>query len=145
MFDNQVSFHRYPRFFIVGSAVGVATVLMRELISLILGSDGKTEYLMTICGAYAFGIIASFILQSRFIFNKQAEDASGSQFVRFVVIAMAGGGLVAILSFLLRYAFLVNLTVAILNQYAATIAFVTATLLVSLISYWVNATFVFRQ
>jgi putative flippase GtrA len=138
---NQISYNRYPRFFMIGSLVGIATILVRELIASMLGSDGKLDYLITICGAYGFGIIASFTLQRLFTFrNDEGKRASG-HFVLFVLVAMTGGALVALLSFVFRYALLND---SLFNQYTPTLAFIAATLLVSVLSYWVNAKYVFR-
>jgi putative flippase GtrA len=139
--ENQISYNRYPRFFIIGSVVGIATVLVRELISIMLDADDKVEYLITICGAYGFGIIASFTLQRLFTFRNHGESRARDPFILFTLVALAGGALVALLSFLLRYTLLFD---TLFNEYAATVAFIIASLLVSVVSYWVNAKFVFR-
>lgn len=141
MTGSQVSFNRYPQFFIIGSGVGIATVLVRELIDFLLDSNGQIEYLISICGAYGFGIISSFTLQRLFTFRNHGSRRAIDHFIPFVLVALAGGVLVALLSFVFRYAVLVDRGLA---EYAATIAFVTASLVVSILSYWVNAKFVFR-
>ncbi len=141
MSEDRISYNRYPRFFIIGSVVGIATVLVRELISTMLDADSKIEYLITICGAYGFGIIASFSLQRKFTFHDHGESRARDHFVLFTLVALAGGALVALLAFVFRYAILTDW---LSNQYAPTVAFITATLIVSVLSYWVNAKYVFR-
>ncbi|HFD11031.1 MAG TPA: GtrA family protein [Crenotrichaceae bacterium] len=141
MSDKRVSYNHYPQFFIIGSMVGIATVLVRELISILLKSDGRMDYLISICGAYGFGIIASFTLQRLFTFRNHGKKRARDHFIPFTLVALGGCILVALLSFLLRYTLLSH---PIDNEYAATIAFITASLLVSIVSYWVNAKFVFR-
>ncbi len=141
MSENKISYNRYPRFFMIGSLVGIATILVRELIASMLGSDGKLDYLITICGAYGFGIIASFTLQRLFTFRDHGDRRARDYFVLFTLVAIAGGVLVALLSFVFRYALLAD---SLFNQYAPSVAFITASLLVSVLSYWVNAKYVFR-
>ncbi len=141
MSENRISFNRYPRFFIIGSGVGIATVMLRELIDMMLVAGGKIEYLISICGAYGFGIIASFTLQRVFTFQYDREKRTRDHFLPFTFVAIAGGVLVALLSFLFRYALSFD---SFLNQYAASVAFMTASILVSVLSYWVNVKYVFR-
>ncbi len=141
MSENRISYNRYPRFFMIGSLVGIATILVRELIASMLGADDKVDYLITICGAYGFGIIASFTLQRLFTFPDHGNRRARDHFVLFTLVAIAGGVLVALLSFVFRYALLTD---PLFIQYAASIAFITASLLVSVLSYWVNAKYVFR-
>lgn len=135
-----MSVTRYARFLLVGALVGILTVGCRELIGRILIVDTRLTFTVSVVLAYAFGITVSFLLNRRFTFDGQGTSHNAGTFLRFVAIALVGLVLTWLLSFTFRYA--ANLDAQI-GPAAKPTAFAVAALLASLLTYPLNARFVF--
>lgn len=136
----KMSLTRYARFLVVGAFVGILTVGCRELIGRILVVDTRLTFTVSIVLAYAFGITLGFLLNHRFTFDADGTSRNAGMFLRFVVVAVIGLVLTWLLSFTFRYA--ANLDAQI-GPAAKPAAFAIAALLASLITYPLNARFVF--
>jgi putative flippase GtrA len=132
---------QYARFLLVGAFVGLASVGFREVIGRMLVADSAGYYSLSVVLAYALGIALSFILNRRHTFNQRDTSASFSSFALFVLIALLGAFCTWALSLLLRYGAHLN---ALLGNSAAAVAFALAALLSTVITYPLNARFVFR-
>jgi putative flippase GtrA len=135
-----MSLWQYARFLIIGAFVGIVTVGCRELIGYLLVADTRRNFSISVAMAYAVGITLSFFLNHRFTFGGDERSRNWRVFVLFVVIAIAGLFSTWILSLTLRYGTHLD---AHIGRAAKPVAFATATLLSSLLTYPLNARFVF--
>ena len=134
---------QYARFLATGAAVAVVTIGCRELIGLVLGGDDAVRYSISVILAYAIGIAISFWGNRRFTFQQLAAEQTGTKFAMFVVVALIGMLSTWLLSLALRYG--LRLERFIGKPSSASVAFATAALLSSLITYPLNALFVFSK
>jgi putative flippase GtrA len=139
----SLSLGQYARFLLVGGFVGIVTVACRELLGYLLHADTQRTYSISIVGAYAVGMALSFLLNHRFTYGGQrAGKRSWRKFVRFVAVALTGLLATWALSLALRYGLQLD---ALLGPAAKLIAFATATVLSSGLTYPLNSWFVFRE
>ena len=120
----------------------MVTLACRELIDRLLAADTVLYYSLSVVLAYAVGVLLSFLLNRRFTFEKPGSDQGFSKFVLFVAIALAGLVSTWLLSLALRYGLGLQES---LGEASAAIAFATAALLSSAITYPLSAWFVFRR
>ena len=137
-----MSWNQYARFLAIGGLVGVLTVAVRELVGLALPGDGPVSYSVSIVIAYSVGILTSFELNRRFTFRSAAPSQQREELLSFVACAIVGQVCTLALSLLLRYGLSLD---AAIGRLARPVAFATATLLSSLLTYFLNARFVFRS
>jgi putative flippase GtrA len=137
-----MSLSQYARFLVIGGFVGLITVGCRELIGRMLVTDSAAYYSLSVVLAYALGIALTYVLNRRHTFNQRDTSASYSTFALFALIALLGAFCTWMLSLLLRYGAHLN---ALLGNCAAAAAFALAALLSTLITYPLNARFVFRR
>jgi putative flippase GtrA len=130
----------FRTFLAVGGAVGVATLLLREMLACLLPADVPLWYGVSVVVAYTAGIVASFFLQGRVTFARELQDLSWGQFQRFVAVAIAGA-LVALLTALgVRYLLVLDL---LLGELAATTAFAMGALAAAAFNFFLSARLVF--
>ncbi len=91
---------------------------------------------------YVAGIIVSYLLNRRFTFVTAGAPRNWSRFAPFVGVAMVGLLCTWLLSLGLRYGLPLQ---ALLGELSATVAFAVATVLSSLVTYPLNALFVFAK
>jgi putative flippase GtrA len=137
-----MSLSQYTRFLVIGGFVGVITVGCRELIGHMLVADTAAYYSLSVVFAYAAGIALSFVLNRRHTFNQRDTSANYSGFALFALIALLGAFCTWMLALLLRYGAHLN---ALLGNSAAAVAFALAALFSTLITYPLNARFVFSR
>ena len=133
---------RYLRFLCVGAFVGVVTVACRELIAGLLQTDTVLTYSVSVGGAYAAGIVLSFVLNSELTFPQSRAQRPWAALPRFTAIALLGLGTTWALSLALRYGLALD---AALGSLADAAAFITAALCASLLTYSLTARFVFMR
>jgi putative flippase GtrA len=88
------------------------------------------------------GIAVSFMLNRRFTFSGNEAARGWSRFIPFVAVALVGLVCTWLISLALRYG--LPLT-ALIGKSSAPVAFAAATVLASLITYPLNALFVFGR
>jgi putative flippase GtrA len=132
---------RYPRYVLIGVFVGILTVALHEAIADLLPADTPTYYLLSISLAYAFGIILSFLLQHAFTFKLSSIHRKWHMFTSFIVVALIGAASTSLLAMFFRYLLGLDL---LLGKLSASIAFAAATCTSSILTYWLNARFVFK-
>jgi putative flippase GtrA len=137
-----MSLSQYARFLVIGAFVGLITVGCRELIARILVTDNAAYYSLSVVLAYALGIVLAYTLNRRHTFDQRETSATCSRFALFALIALLGAFCTWLLSLLLRYGMHLN---ALLGEHAAAAAFALAALLSTLVTYPLNARFVFRR
>jgi putative flippase GtrA len=135
-----MSLGQYARFLIIGAFVGIVTVGCRELVGHLLVADTRRNYSVSVGVAYAVGITLSFFLNHRFTFGGDERSRNWRVFFHFVAIAIVGLVSTWILSLALRYGTHLD---AHIGSAAKPVAFATATLLSSLLTYPLNARLVF--
>jgi putative flippase GtrA len=135
-----MSLGQYARFVIIGAFVGIVTVGCRELIGLLLVADTRRNFSISVCLAYAVGITLSFFLNLRFTFGGDASSRNWRNFFRFAAVAIVGLVSTWILALALRYGAHLD---ARIGSAAKLVAFATATFLSSVLTYTLNARFVF--
>jgi putative flippase GtrA len=133
---------QYARFLVCGAIVAAATLGCRELIDRLLAADNAAYYSLSIVVAYALGILLSFLLNRRFTFQSSNADRDWSKFGVFVAVALVGLVSTWAFSLALRYGLPLQES---FGQASATVAFATAALLSSAITYPLSALFVFRR
>ena len=131
----------YCRYLIVGAIVGIIAIVARELISYLLPADSPGYYLLSVIIIYTGGIIASFYghfhVSFTHIKHKRATIVSMS---KFILVALAGMGATSLLSYQIRYS--LNLE-SVFGPLLPSIAFGTAAVTASLLTYTLNARYIF--
>jgi putative flippase GtrA len=92
--------------------------------------------------AYMVGIAMSFFLNHRFTFLGDAASRNWPRFMLFVSVALVGLVCTWLISVALRYGLPLP---ALIGKSSAPVAFAVATVLASLITYPLNALFVFGK
>jgi putative flippase GtrA len=137
-----VSWIQYSRFLAIGALVGLFTVAIRELVGLALPEDGPISYSVSVVIAYSLGILSSFELNRRYTFRASGTSRQRDRFLPFIVCALVGLACTWALSLIFRYGLSLDAVIGVL---ARSVAFATATLLSSLLTYFLNARFVFSS
>jgi len=137
---RQFSFGRYSRYFIVGGAIGVTSTLLLEFILRVSPTDTAVVYGLSVAIVYAIGVLAGFILHHRFTFQDTVVVLRWHRLGQFFAIAVLGALLTSGLSVFIR--FVLNID-RVVGEFAGATAFVVAALTVSVVTYWLNARFVF--
>ncbi len=135
-----MSVGQYGRFLIVGAFVGIVSVGCRELTGYLLVADTAWNYSLSVAVAYVIGIMLSFLLNHRFTFGGDQRSRNCRIFARFVAIAAVGLVATWLLALALRYGTHLD---ARIGSSAKPLAFVSAAFLSSLLTYPLNARFVF--
>jgi putative flippase GtrA len=136
-------FSRYPAYFFVGSFVTLVTIVVRDMIGRLLhGVNG--EYIISIAIVYAFGIVLSYCLQSRFTFktNRKQPRSSKYEFYYYVILQLLGMGVTIACSLLIRH---MLSPITVLVQCRDTIAFVIASLIASVMTYGGSKFLIFNK
>jgi putative flippase GtrA len=126
----------------VGSCAGLLSIVAREVCGWLLGRDDPVRYSISVALGYIAGIVVSYLLNQRFTFRKDAAARDWSRFLPFVGVAMVGLLSTWLMSLALRYGLPLE---RLLGSFSATVAFAFATVLSSLITYPLNAVFVFGR
>jgi putative flippase GtrA len=135
-----MSLGQYARFVIIGAFVGIVSVGCRELIGYLLAADTASNYSVSVALAYAVGIALSFLLNHRFTFDGNDSSRNWRSFSRFAAIALVGLVMTWLLALALRYGTHLD---ALIGSPAKLVSFATATFLSSMLTYPLNARFVF--
>ncbi len=135
-----MSLGQYARFLIIGALVGVVSVGCRELTGYLLAADTAGSYSVSVAVAYTVGIVLSFLLNRRFTFGGDDGSRNWRIFSRSAAIAVVGLVATWLLALVLRYGTHLD---ARIGSAAKLVAFVAAALLSSLLTYPLNARFVF--
>jgi putative flippase GtrA len=138
----SLSLGQYARFMFVGGFVGVVTVACRELLGHILHADTPQAYSLSVVAAYAIGLVLSFLINHRFTYNGPAAQRNWRKFAQFVAVALVGMLITWALSLALRYGLRLD---ALIGSLAKPVAFATAALASSALTYPLNSLFVFRE
>lgn len=126
----------YCAYFIVGSVVSLAALLVREMMQWALGADSPVLYASTVAVVNILGMVAGFYAHQRFTFEAHRNDgpARGSLW-RFILIAALGTAVTAIAAVALRYGLRMDTW---LGRWAPTLAFAGALVLASVLNYYLN-------
>lgn len=138
----MLSLSQYLRYAAVALAALTTTVLIRELFQFIVGADTKISYGASIIFAYAVGIAVNFSLQKRFTFGRIKSQDGGRAFLGFTVVALVGAASTFLIAFVLRYGLQLD---SVMGSSSPTIAFLSATVLSSFLTYTLNACYVFSR
>ena len=118
------------------------SIACREVFAWLLGRDDPRHYSISVILGYGAGIVVSYLLNQRFTFVKAGTPRNWSRFGPFVGVATVGLLCTWLLSLALRYGLPLQ---ALIGKSSATVAFAFATVLSSLITYPLNALFVFAK
>jgi putative flippase GtrA len=135
----SVSIRQYGRYTVVGAVVGFITIGLREIAGWLLPADNPQFYLFSVVLAYAFGIVLNYLLQRALTFRYASPD--GRQLTFFVIVALIGAIATALLALVFRYGLPLDLW---WGRWSPALAFAAAALASSLLTYWLNAQFVFQ-
>ena len=124
---------------LIGAVVGFITIGLREIKGRLLPADNPQFYLVSVGLAYAFGIVLNYLLQRALTFRHASPDAR--QLASFVIVALIGAAATALLALVFRYGLPLDLW---LGRWSPALAFAAAALASSLLTYWLNAQFVFQ-
>lgn len=139
---KHISIKQFSTYLAVGGLVGIITVAVREGFGLII-QDNASNYLISVLLAYALGIALSYCLHKFFTFSSTLKQNQNNRFnfICFTAIAIGSLMLTGLFSMLFRYGLHLDLWSP---HYAAMIAFIGASLITSVVSYCLNATFSIR-
>ena len=133
---------QYLVYFIVGGFVAVFGIGLREVISLLLPDDNPTWYAVSVGAAYGASILLSFSLHRRITFASALKRrGTAVPLGKFGIIAVIGLVSSSVLASAIRYGLGFD---DLFGARGALLAFVVAGLLVSLLSYVLNAVFTFH-
>ena len=107
---------------------------------MLLPADTPVYYTISMVLAYGLGIVINFTLQHSITFRMRREDKNARMFTGFVLVAIAGAGVTALVALSLRY--LGNFDL-LFGTYSGTAAFVAGNIAASVVTYWLNARHVF--
>ena len=131
----------YFRYLVVGGIVGLLAIAAREILAYMFPDDSPGYYLLSVIIIYAGGIVASFYGHFHVSFS-HVKDKSATlvSMFKFTLVALAGMGATATLSYQIRY----NLGLeAIFGPFLPSLAFGMAALTASLLTYSLNARYIF--
>jgi putative flippase GtrA len=131
----------YSRYLLVGAIVGVMAIIAREALALILPGDTPAYYLLSVLIIYGGGIIASFYGHFHISFaHVEARQHTLIAMLKFTLVALTGMAVTVWLSWLIRY----NIGLyTLFGVMLPSISFGIAALLASLLTYSLNASFIF--
>ena len=133
----------YCAYFFVGSVIGVAAILLRELIGRLLGVESPSIYAATVAIVNALGVLTAFFAHRRFTFvNPHGESPVRGSLIKFVLIALFGIAISSAVSVALRYGLRMD---DWLGVFAASVAFAVAVILASFVTYSLNARWNFNE
>ena len=133
----------YVRYLVVGGIVGLLAIAAREILAYMLPDDSPGYFLLSVISIYAGGIIASFYGHFHVSFSHvKDKSATLTSMVKFSLVALAGMGVTATLSYLIRY----NLGLeTVFGPLLPSFAFGMAALTASLLTYSLNARYIFVE
>lgn len=132
---------QYRRFLGVGAVVGLITLGCREALGRALPADDALYYSLSVAGAYAIGILLSFMINRSYTFGRRG-GGDWSRLPRFVLVALTG----LLSTWLLAIAFRYGLPLdRLIGPLAPPGAFALATLCSSAITYPLTAVLVFPR
>jgi putative flippase GtrA len=138
---SMAHLRQYLRFMAVGAFVAVMAIGARELIAAMFTADTTLSFSVSVALAYALGIALSYVLNSRFTFRAANRVHDWRRLAAFITIAGVGMVSTWILSLTIRYVTPVG---TIFGRASAAAAFAFAALLSSLLTYPLNARWVFH-
>lgn len=130
----------FARYLLVGGFVGVLGVAGRELIGVLLPRDTPFYYGISVVTIYALCVLLSFALHQVITFRGALSLIQWRNLLRFLLVAAFSGCCTGIAAIAIRYAPGFE---RLLEPYGAMVAFIAASVLVSAISYSLNAKYVF--
>jgi putative flippase GtrA len=133
----------YFKYLVVGGIVGLLAIAAREILAYMLPGDSPGYYLLSVIIIYAGGIIASFYGHFHVSFS-HVKDKSATlvSMFKFTLVALAGMGATATLSYQIRY----NLGLeTVFGPLLPSFAFGMAALTASLLTYSLNARYIFVE
>jgi len=131
---------RYPSYFVIGSSIAAATIGLREVLGRAWGEQNPIVFNLSMVTAYGAGIIVSYVLQRRFTFKKLAQNPWLER-VKYLGTALLGMGLTIIFANGIKWGLDF---IPLLIELHRTLAFGSAALLTSFVTYFVNKRFTFR-
>jgi putative flippase GtrA len=137
-----LSLDQYRRFFLVGTVVGLLAIALRELVALGLPADTPTYYSISVITVYAFGIVLSYVLQHRITFKADLRKSTWRRLSAFITVALVGALASWLLSLSLRYGLGFD---KLFGRLSGSLAFAVAAVSSSVLTYALNALFVFRR
>ena len=135
-----LSLRQYASYAAVAVAAFLVTVSSREAFAWMLPADTAWFYTVSMAMAYALGIVVNFTLQHALTFRSGRSDKSWGMFLGFVAVAALGGAVTVAAALAFRYVLGFPL---LFGELAGTAAFVAGTVIASVVTYWMNARFVF--
>ena len=134
---------KYLMYVCVAGIVGVITIFLRHIAGLLLGEDNAINYALSIICAYIFGIFLNYLGQAKFTFRVNLnQNLQPHQLAGFIIISLTCSILAALAANLLRYQFGFD---HIFGTFSPNISFAFGLLLISFISYNLNAYFIFNK
>jgi putative flippase GtrA len=132
---------RYSRFFFVGSALGIAGILAREAIAVVL-PESVIGYALSIIAVYIVAFVAGFLLQGKFAFQQNGERLriASKAFVGYSAVSAFAGLLAAWTATVLLYSLTPEIVPEALRP---SFCFAIASAAASVVAFALNEVFVF--
>ena len=128
----------------IGAIVGISAIIGREFIAMLLPADTPEYYALSVSIVYAIGILASYVGHRKVSFshvNMQGQNTAASM-TTFTAIAIFG--LVCTTGLAVSIRFLLPMT-EIFGSFGGSLSFAIATLVSSIITFFLNARHTFRE
>jgi putative flippase GtrA len=136
---SHLSFRQYQRYFVVGSVIGVFALALREAIAWTLPADTPVYYSVSIIAVYAVAVVLSYAAQRSITFAHKG-GWSLAQLGAFTATALIGGVVTWLVALLVRYTLRLD---QLLGPLSATLAFAVGAVTASVVTYLLQARFIF--
>lgn len=135
-----MSFFKY---LVIGAVVGIAAIIGRELIAMLLPSDTPEYYALSVSVVYAFGILSSYVGHRKVSFSHvdMNGQSTAASMTAFTGIAILGLVCTTGLSVCIRFFFPI---MEVFGSYAGAASFAFGALITSIITFSLNARYTFQ-
>jgi putative flippase GtrA len=141
--DMRDLIQKYSKYAMVGAAVALIAIGIREFVAALLPSDTPEYYTISIFVAYLCGFVLSYLGHKYISFShiQQLTFSRGQAMGSFIFIALLGMLVTMLISLTIRYLLPMD---KIVGESEASIAFAVGVLVSSVATFWLNRIYTFR-
>ena len=131
----------YGVYFVIGTAIGIAAIVSREIIELWLPLESRPAYLTSVVVVYVLATALSFAGHYRVTFSERSASVSIVPAVlRFVLVAATGMAITSVLAYTMNF----HLPVSFVpDRIRGGLCFAIAAVVASVVTYFLNAKYTF--
>jgi len=136
-------YYTYCKYFTIGSFIGIAAIISREFIGVLLPDESPLFYGLSVIIIYIGGTILSYLGHSAvtFVHVKSPQRTAISLF-KFTITSVVGGVITTTLSIFFLYGLPLEL---LAGKFSPAVAFGLAAIVASFVTYYINAIYTFAD